>query len=112
MSGVKVKRHARLVGAAQQLDDGVKTRRGTRGETPKRVVYLTPEQKSSAYRGECPACHAPIIAMSEIAVNEPTTQEPSKGDLIRCESCGNYSKVQTVNGRRRLRLELVGHVQQ
>lgn len=64
------------------------------------------------FRGECPWCEAPIVAMSEIDPKQPRTVAPDVGDAIACGYCRRVSVVIKVDDNREMRLhpiELPSH---
>lgn len=74
---------------------GIKVRRQA-GRTFVDRVELTPQQRATAWRTECPTCSAPIVPMSEIAPHLPSATPPNRGDAIRCSACGHYCLVERV----------------
>jgi DNA-directed RNA polymerase subunit RPC12/RpoP len=83
---------------------GVKIRHYIRvGDNQRKPVWLDDDERRQAFKGDCPSCSAPMIAMSEIRKDEPTTRV-EKGDVIKCDHCSHNALVEAVNQDNRLQL--------
>ena len=89
----------------EERADGVKISRRVRvgANDPRAPVFLSDDDRRKAFKGDCPSCSAPMIAMSEVAKSQPTSWV-SKGDVIKCDHCGHNALVQAVNPGNKLQL--------
>jgi hypothetical protein len=60
------------------------------------LVDLDDKQRRETFHCDCPKCSAPIVAMSDINLREPTSYV-NPGDMIECDHCGCGFKVVAVN---------------
>ena len=59
-----------------------------------------PKQGDKAYRGSCPNCDRPFVVCHPMEQNSAATETmpPLTGDLLECEQCGWYLRVDQVVG--------------
>ena len=87
-------------------DHKVRTRRRPGRHEPHEPVWLDNDRRRKAFKGTCPECKAPIVAMSDIQLDLPTTHV-NKGDVIRCDRCETHLLVAAVNPCNQLQLQII-----